>query len=193
MEMLRCNISAVCCSNFLCRSRPIRASSPFPKNSRAKITMAAISSWTPSPRAAEIPNSVGPAAPRKPLADSRGLAALARFEIDLVSHNPRPRNAVAIGYPMLRIDHPQYEVRLFRTRARPAHPLLLDGIIGLANAGGVDHRYRIAVEIELDLDHVAGGAGMRGDDRHLASRQLIYQRRFADVRRTRDRHHQPVA
>ena len=59
--------------------------------------------------------------------------------------------------------------------------------------GGVDHRHRIAVEIELHLDDVARGAGMRRDDRHLAPRQLIHQRRLADIRRTRNRDHEAIA
>jgi len=45
----------------------------------------------------------------------------------------------------------------------------------------------------LHLDRIARGAGVRRDDRHLAPRQRIHQRRFADIRGTGDRHHQPVA
>ena len=46
---------------------------------------------------------------------------------------------------------------------REAHysKVLLDGIFGVANAGGVDQRHRIAIEIKLHLDHVARGAGVR--------------------------------
>ena len=91
------------------------------------------------------------------------------------------------------IGEPQHEIRFGRTRARAPHAFLLDGIVGLANAGGVDDRHRIAVEIELHLDDVARGAGMRRDDRDLAPRELIHQRRLADIRRTRDGDHEPVA
>ena len=94
---------------------------------------------------------------------------------------------------MLRINHPQYEVSLRRARPRATYAFLLHGIVGLANPRRVDHRHRIAVEIELHLDDVARGAGMRRDDRDLAPRQLIHQRRLADVRGTRDRNHQPLA
>ena len=94
---------------------------------------------------------------------------------------------------MLRIGQPQHQIGLRRARPRAPHALLLHGIVGLANAGGVDHRHRIAVEIELHLDDVARGAGVRRDDRDLAPRQLIHQGRLADIRRTRDRDHQSIA
>ena len=43
--------------------------------------------------------------------------------------------------------------------------------------------YRIAVEIEMDLDHVARGAGIRRHDRRLAPRQPIEQCRFSRIGR----------
>ena len=92
-----------------------------------------------------------------------------------------------------RIRQPQHEIGFRRAGPGAPHALLLDRIVGLANAGGVDHRHRIAVEIELHLDDVPRGAGMRRHDRDLAPRQLIDQRRLADIRRTGDRDHQPVA
>ena len=39
-------------------------------------------------------------------------------------------------------------------------------------------------EVELDLDHVARGAGVRRHDRDFPPRQLVDQRRLADIRRT---------
>ena len=92
-----------------------------------------------------------------------------------------------------RVRQPQHEVGIRRTRPGTTDALLLDRIVGLANAGGVDHRHRIAVEIELHLDDVARGAGMRRHDRDLAARQLIHQRRLADIRRSGDRDHEAVA
>ena len=59
--------------------------------------------------------------------------------------------------------------------------------------GGVDHRHRIAVEIELHLDDVARGAGVRRHDRDLAARELIHQRRLADIRRPGDRDDETIA
>src|SRR5205823_3821476 len=66
-------------------------------------------------------------------------------------------------------------------------------IIGLTYARGVDDRYRVIIEIELHLNDVARGAGMWRDDRDLAPRQLVHQRRLAHIRWTRDRDHQPLA
>jgi len=53
--MLRRSESAVSCSNFRCRARLIKLSSPEPKQSRANATKAEINSGIPSPRLAEIP------------------------------------------------------------------------------------------------------------------------------------------
>ena len=83
--------------------------------------------------------------------------------------------------------------RRHRTRLGTPHAFLLDRIIGFTNARGVDHRDRLAVEIELHFDDVARGAGIWRDDRDLAPRQMIDQCRFADVRRACDRDHQSVA
>ena len=90
------------------------------------------------------------------------------------------------------IGKPQHEIRFPCPRSRAAHAFLLDGIVGLANARGVDDGHRIAVEIELHLDDVARGAGMRRDDRHVTARQQIDQRRLADIRRASNRHHEAV-
>ena len=91
------------------------------------------------------------------------------------------------------VSQPEHEVGLRRPRPGAAHALLLDRIVGVADAGGVEHHHRIAVEIELHLDDVARGAGMRRDDRGLAPREVIQQRRLAGIRRTGDRDHQPFA
>ena len=100
---------------------------------------------------------------------------------------------VVINFLARRVREPQHEIGFRRAGARTAHALLLHGIVGLANAGGVDDRHRIAVEIELHLDDVARGAGMRRYDRDLAPRQLIHQGRLADIRRTGNRNHEAVA
>ncbi len=115
------------------------------------------------------------------------------MQVDLVPDSPYRRSLQLWSFVPLRIAHPQYEVRFRRPRPRPAYTFLLDGIVGLANSGGVDHGHRIAVEIELHLDHVPRGARVRRHDRHLAPRQRIHQRGFADIRRTGDRDHQSLA
>ena len=84
-------------------------------------------------------------------------------------------------------------VGIRRTRPGAAYALLLHRIVGVANARGIDHRHRIAVEIELHLDHIARGASMRRHDRHLAPRQCIHQRRLADIRRAGNRNNEPFA
>lgn len=78
-------------------------------------------------------------------------------------------------------------------RARARRTLLLHGIVGLANAGGVDDRNRIAIEIELHFDDVTRRAGVWRDNRDIAARQLIDQRGLADIRLPRNRNHEAVA
>jgi hypothetical protein len=75
-----------------------------------------------------------------------------------------------------RVRQPENEVRIRCPRPRSTNTLLLHRIVRLANAGGVDNRHRIAVEIELHFDDVARGPGMRRYDRDLATRELIHQR-----------------
>ena len=91
------------------------------------------------------------------------------------------------------VGQPQDEVRIRCPSPGTTHTFLLDRIVRLTNACGVDHRHGITVEIELNLDDVARGASMRRHDRDLAPRQLIHQRRLADIRRTGNRNHQAVA
>ena len=45
----------------------------------------------------------------------------------------------------------------------------------------------------MHLDHVARGAGMRRDDRDVAARELVDQRRLADVGRTGNRNNKSIA
>ena len=91
------------------------------------------------------------------------------------------------------VGQPQHEVRIRRPRPGATDTLLLDRIIRLPNARGVDHRHRIAVEIELHLDDIARGAGVRRHDRDLTARELIHQRRLADIRRSGDRDDETIA
>src|ERR1700712_1192724 len=82
------------------------------------------------------------------------------LQIDLVPHRPYRRGAPVRMLLVPRIAHPQYQVRLSRPRPGAPHALLLDGIFGFANPGGVDQGHRIAVEIELYFDDVTRGTGM---------------------------------
>src|SRR6478736_6257324 len=118
---------------------------------------------------------------------------LGSIEIDLVANQPDRRGAL-VRDPLIEcVGQPQHQVRLPSARPRTTNALLLHGILALANAGGIDDRHWIAVEVEVHLDDVACGAGMRRDDCNLAPRQLIDQGRLADIRRTGDRNHKPVA
>src|SRR5581483_9801705 len=163
------------CTRSRWRCRPISPASAEPKNSWAYPTKAAINSDSPSPRRAEIAN-----------------AGSLRFGAFVESRSILLRT-IQVGASLSVGVAPSASVSHSTRSASAAHALLLHGIIGLANPGGVDHRHRIAVEIELHLDDIARGAGMRGDDRDFTPRELVHQRRLADIRRTRDRDHKPVA
>ena len=54
---------------------------------------------------------------------------------------------------------------------RATNALLLDRVRRVANACGVDEDDRIALEIDRDLDRVAGGPGERGGDGDVAARR----------------------
>src|SRR6185437_16715563 len=96
------------------------------------------------------------------------------IEIDLVAHEPDRRTPVVSHLCPIGVGEPEHKIGLGRAGTRTPHTLLLYGIVGLTNAGGVDDRHRIAVEVELHLDDVAGGAGMRRHDSDLAPRELIH-------------------
>ena len=123
----------------------------------------------------------------RPMAD-RPLRDRSCFAPSRPAPCPRAGSATA-----RQVGQPQHEVRIRRPRPGTTHALLLHRIVGLPNAGGVDHRHRIAVEIELHLDDVARGAGMRRHDRDLTARELIHQRRLADIRRPGDRDDEAIA
>jgi hypothetical protein len=91
------------------------------------------------------------------------------------------------------IDQVQHHVgaRHLGQRALDADPL--DRIFGGAQAGGVDHVEQDAVHRHRLHDAVAGGAGHRGDDRHLLAGQGVEQARLADVRRPDQHDVQAVA
>src|SRR3981081_3245337 len=211
-SMLRSSEAAVCCSNFRCRSRLIRPPSPEPKQSPANAIKAAINCWIPSPRLAEILTSAVRQPARKTLP---GCPELAESILGPALSGPSRSillRTVHTGTPpwgrfsscCASTSHNTRPASSARARARPTPPplapppppppsRLLHRIVGLANPGGVDHRHRIPLEIELHFDDVPRRAGVRRDDRDLAPRQLIHQRRLADVRWPGDRDHQPLA
>src|SRR5262245_61077423 len=91
------------------------------------------------------------------------------------------------------IDDPQHEVCAGGLLARSPHAFAFDWIVRFANAGGIEHRHRIAAEIEMQSEDIARGARKRRHDRSLAACQPVEQRRLARIRRTRDGNAQAFA
>lgn len=58
-------------------------------------------------------------------------------------------------------------------------------IIGIAQAGGVDHMQWHAIDVDMFTQDIPGGTGDIGDDRRLAPGQLVEQAGFAGIRRRR--------
>ena len=58
---------------------------------------------------------------------------------------------------------------------------LLDGVVGVAQAGGVDEVDGYAFDADLLDDAVAGGAGDGGDDGNFGAGQGVEQAGLADV------------
>ena len=114
-------------------------------------------------------------------------------KIHLVDHQPTGLDGRLSDILGRRLDHPKDEVRAGRLLAGTPHPLALDRVGGVANTRGVEHRYRIAAQIKMNFQHVAGGSGKRRYDCRLPSRQPIKQRRLAGIRRTCDRDPQSLA
>ena len=188
---LRCSESTVCSSNLRCRSRLI---SPLSLGSKIILRKA-------DQGRDQLGNAVAAAGRNPKCRDTRALLVLGARPAPVpcsrsILLRTSQTGALTVDEELRArsiVGQPQHQIGFRRARAGAPHAFLLDGIVGLANAGGVDHRHRIAVEIELHLDDVARRAGMRRHDRDLAPRQLIHQRRFADIRRTCDRDHQAVA
>jgi hypothetical protein len=85
-------------------------------------------------------------------------------QVDFIAHGPS-RNAGREGgcrpCPIPRIYHPQHQIGRGRPLPRPPYTLLLHRIVAVTDASGIRDRDRIAIEIEMDLDHVTGRAGDR--------------------------------
>src|SRR5689334_8241305 len=96
-------------------------------------------------------------------------------------------------YKVGRIEHPQYEVGGCRLSAGAADTLLLDRILGVADASGVEYGHGIAAEVEMEFEHVAGRAGKWRHDRRLPPRQPVEQGRLSRIGRTGDGNAQALA
>src|SRR5262249_8022948 len=91
-------------------------------------------------------------------------------EINFVDHHPSFRSRSDRAAPLRDggIDNPKHKVCARSLLTRAPHAFAFNGIGRLANAGGIEHRYGIAGEIEMQFEHVAGG-----------SREWRYNRRLA--------------
>ncbi len=78
-------------------------------------------------------------------------------------------------------------------RARAANAFLLDHVVGVAHASGVDERQADAIETDRFAQHVARRAGNRRDDRAFALGQRVEQARLADIGPADDHDVQSVA
>ena len=70
---------------------------------------------------------------------------------------------------------------------------LLDRVVAVAQAGGVDHVDGHALNLDGLADHVARGAGHRRDDGQLGAGQRVQQAAFAGVGLARNDNAQALA
>src|SRR5262249_23585038 len=154
------------------RSRVTRLGSAAPRVASAWWVSAAIRSAKPAPVSADIwnPPGVPGAAPARSILLRTGQTGAGPVGGDA------PAPSAVRGPP-----HPPVGAR--PARAAPPHPFPLHRIVALANARSVQQGHRIAVEVEVHLDHVPGRAGVRRDDRHVAAGDAVEQARFAGVGR----------
>ena len=84
------------------------------------------------------------------------------------------------------VGEPQHQVGRRRPLLGPPDSLALDDALGLAQAGRVDQRHRVAAEVEPHLDQVAGGARLRRHDGDVALGYRIDKAGLSGVRRAED-------
>ena len=137
---------------------------------------------------------------RAPVVDDTSKDPGLRFrraatEIDLVAHHDQVRGHDRHGDRPAPPHRPPTTTRsaaAARARARATPSRSTGSSVSRMPAVSSSVTGR-AVEIEMHLDHVAGGAGEGRDDRGFAPRDAIEQRRLAGIRRTRDRDHDAFA
>ena len=91
------------------------------------------------------------------------------------------------------VQHRQHQRRRLQTGTRPLHPNSFHGIVRLAQPGGIRQPQRHIAQPHGFLHHIAGGAGDRGHNAALPSRQLVHQSGFADIGAPHDRGIHPFA
>ena len=91
------------------------------------------------------------------------------------------------------VSDPQHQIGGFRSRHGASNPLLFHWPTTLMDAGGIEQGNRIAAKVEMDLDHVPGGAWKWRHNRRLALRQPVKQGGLASIRRSGDGDDQSIA
>ena len=91
-----------------------------------------------------------------------------------------------------RIDHQQHRVGPPAAAPAEVHPALFDAPRFAATveslARGIYQAHPRPAELDLRLEHVAGGAGIDIDERALLAAQRVEQARFASVHAPHQRH-----
>ena len=119
-------------------------------------------------------------------------------EVDLVAHQGEGDRGRQLAQgrrvdPARGVIDPQDAIGAPQLLACPADPLALDRIVARTDAGHVHQAQWQAVDLDVDLEQVAGGAWDRGDDGRVELTQCIEQAGFSRVGRTRDGDHHPGA
>ena len=97
-----------------------------------------------------------------------------------VGVNHAARGAIPLGQQP-GIEHRQLQVGGLGAGKRPADTLGLDVLGGVAQAGGVGQHHRPAMQVQMHLDDVAGGAGGGRHDGGLAPGQPVEQAGLARI------------
>ena len=143
--------------------------------------------WTIAPSAATSSGSPSPVRAEIGVVKRRWNVGRRVRGVDLVEDAQRARCAGGqigrhFGPRCGRIGNPDDEIGFLGPAARPADAFLLDRARRLAQPSGIGDDGHVAVEIEANLQHVAGRARLIRYDRHVAPRQRVHEARFADVR-----------
>ena len=100
----------------------------------------------------------------------------------------RPQGERIGGFRRRGVHHQQHPVGLTDGLERALHADALNLVVGIAQAGGVDHVQRHAIDVDMFAQHIAGGAGDIGDDGRLTPGQGIEQAGLAGVGTAGDDH-----
>ena len=101
--------------------------------------------------------------------------------LSLTLRDDAPGQVLHMGVAMGAVDEPQHDVGLreFGECAFDAH--VLDGVTGLAYAGGVDEPIGDALQVDDVFDGVAGSAVYVGDEGAFFSQEGVEEGRFAGI------------